>query len=185
MYAMKKYQGLTLIELLITIVIVGVLLMVALPSFSAMIKDNRLITAINQVSTLTAFARSEAIKRNNDVTMCRSANNSSCASTGNNIIVKSDNNDDGDFTDASDEMIRTFELIESNSQITLHFQGFTGSQITFTPTGLSTQAGRIEICDSRGKNYAKARIINIGGQLRAPNASSAVSNSEKAIITCS
>lgn len=181
---MNKHHGLTLIELLSTIAIVGILLTVALPSFSTMIKDNKLVTAINQMSTLTAFARSEAIKRNNDVTICRSVSNSNCSATGNNIIVKSDNNNDGDFTDAGDEMIRTFELIQANSQITLYFQGFTSSQITFTPTGLSTQTGRIEICDSRGKNYAKARIINIGGQLRAPNSSSAAGNSEQAIITC-
>jgi len=181
---MKKNYGFTLFELLFTIAIVGILLAVALPSFSSLIKDSKLVNTINQFNSLTALARSEAIKRNNAVALCRSANGSTCSITGNNIIIKSDSNDNGVFTDATDEMLRVFELIESGSDLTLYFQDFSSSMITFTSNGAPLKSGHIEICDDRGADYAKATIINMGGQLRAINSDSSTGNTERNLITC-
>jgi len=181
---MKKFYGLTLLELLITLTIVGILLAVAIPSFSTLIKDSKLITTINKVNSLAALARSEAIKRNNLITLCRSSNGSTCASSGNYIIIMSDSNNDGDFSDVDDEMLTVFELIESNSTIRIYFQSFSDSQIVFTSIGSPTEAGRIEVCDDRDTSYAKATFINMGGQLRAINSSS-INNAEENIIQCS
>jgi len=181
---MKKNYGFSLFELLFTISIVGILLAVALPSFNSLIKDSKLVNTINQLNTLTALARSEAIKRNNPVTLCRSANGSTCSSTGNNIIIKSDNNSDGDFTDTSDELLRVFELIESGSGVSIYFKSFNSSMIVFSSIGSPKKAGYIEICDDRGSNYAKATVINMGGQLRALNSDDSISNNEKDLITC-
>lgn len=56
-------RGLTLVELIVTLVIVGVLLTLAVPSFSEAVARERLRGANAQLVTDLKFARSEAIQR--------------------------------------------------------------------------------------------------------------------------
>jgi len=176
---MKKNYGYTLFELLFTLAIVGILLVIALPSFNALMQDSKLVNTINQLNTLTALARSEAIKRNNPVILCRSSDGETCSSSGNIILIKSDNNSNGDFTESNDEMLRVFQLLEPDGYISMHFESFNSYAIVFSAIGAPSSAGRIEICDDRGTSYAKAMVINMGGQLRA------LDITEKDLITCS
>lgn len=69
---MKKNHGFTLIELLITLTVVAILATVAVPSFMALIQNNRITTQTNDLVTALNIARSEAIKRNGAVTVCSS-----------------------------------------------------------------------------------------------------------------
>ncbi len=71
---MKKSRpsGFTLIELIITISIAGVLLAIGIPSMRDLIIETRLTGHVNQFIAATSFARSEAIKRGRPVTICRS-----------------------------------------------------------------------------------------------------------------
>ena len=65
----RRPAGFTLLELLVTITIVGILSSIALPSFRSLILNQRIKTAsFDLVASLTT-ARSEAIKWNGNVTM--------------------------------------------------------------------------------------------------------------------
>lgn len=67
-YASFSLQnGLTLIELLFVLAIVGVLGAVAIPSFSQMMNQNLLISNANQLQSIFKFARSEAAKRHETI----------------------------------------------------------------------------------------------------------------------
>jgi type IV fimbrial biogenesis protein FimT len=57
-----RQSAFTLVELLIVISIVGILAMVAMPSFNEQIKRDRLSTSANQLHSAYKFARSEAVK---------------------------------------------------------------------------------------------------------------------------
>ena len=61
---MKQHRGLTLIELMLVIVIAGVLLALAAPSFRDFILLQRLKGVSSQIVTDMQFARSEAAARN-------------------------------------------------------------------------------------------------------------------------
>jgi len=62
-----KDRGFTLVELMVTVLIIGILTTAALPSFRDFIAKQRIkTTSFDLMSTMT-FARSEAIKRNNTV----------------------------------------------------------------------------------------------------------------------
>ena len=67
-------QGFTLIELMITMVIAAILLTQAVPSFRAMIANNRITSQVNELVTAINYARSEAAKNNVRMVLCRSAN---------------------------------------------------------------------------------------------------------------
>jgi len=60
---MKKFSGFTLIELMMTITILAVVLVVAVPNIRDMIVNNRLATQANNFIAALTVARSEAIKR--------------------------------------------------------------------------------------------------------------------------
>lgn len=62
-------KGFTLVELIITLTIAGILAAVALPAFQDFIRNERVKSASFDLMTALTFARSEAIKRNTSVDM--------------------------------------------------------------------------------------------------------------------
>ncbi|MGZ4960104.1 MAG: GspH/FimT family pseudopilin [Methylomonas sp.] len=90
-------QGYTLIELMVTIAVAAILMSMAVPSFNATIRSNRLTTSANDwVSTLN-FARSEAIKRSAPVSVRRKGTTSQQWDAGWDVFV--DLNGNGAFDD--------------------------------------------------------------------------------------
>jgi len=65
----RKEHGFTMIELLITIVIIGILTAAALPSFKEFIINQRIKTASFDFVSSLAFTRSEAIKSNKNIAL--------------------------------------------------------------------------------------------------------------------
>ncbi|MFD1009229.1 MULTISPECIES: GspH/FimT family protein [Oceanisphaera] len=63
-------EGLTLIELLVSVAVVAVLLSVAIPSFHRVSEQQKVRGAGMALYSDFQLARSEAIKRNKDVTVC-------------------------------------------------------------------------------------------------------------------
>ena len=72
-------QGFTLVELMVTIAILAILATIGLPSFQRLIADYRVSAQANSVQGLLQFARSEAVKRRESVSVC---------SAGDNLIVE-------------------------------------------------------------------------------------------------
>ncbi|MDH3900596.1 MAG: GspH/FimT family pseudopilin, partial [Gammaproteobacteria bacterium] len=70
---MNRQNGVTLVELLLTIVVLTVLLATGVPSFMEFIKNNRLIGQTNDLVVAVQLARNEAIKRGTMTTVCASA----------------------------------------------------------------------------------------------------------------
>jgi type IV fimbrial biogenesis protein FimT len=79
-------HGFTLVELLVTIAVLAILVSLSAPSFTAMIRNNRLTAVSNEITGSLNFARSEAIKRAANVTVCKTVDasvvNPVCATSG-------------------------------------------------------------------------------------------------------
>ena len=73
--------GFTLVELMVTITVLAVLLGVGVPSFQATIQGNRITTAANDLVAALQYARSEAVRRGVNVTVCSSNDQATCSGT--------------------------------------------------------------------------------------------------------
>lgn len=67
--SLRNYQikGFTLIELIVAIAVAAILLTVAVPSLSNLIRNNRVTGQTNELVSMINFARNEAIRRNDSI----------------------------------------------------------------------------------------------------------------------
>lgn len=77
-------KGFTLIELLVVIAIVTIIAGIATPSFKSMIVASRVRSAVNDWVLALQSARSEAVRQRALVSVCVSANGSTCEPTARN-----------------------------------------------------------------------------------------------------
>lgn len=105
----KRYSGVTMIELMVTIAVLAILLTIAVPSASELIKNSRVASQNNELVSLAAFARSEAIRRSATVPLIITA-----TTNGWNAVVK-DPAEEADVVGCVAGQLRC----ASNSQVTL------------------------------------------------------------------
>ena len=159
--------GFTLMELMVTIAIAGILLSIAIPSFTSIISSNRLTTYANELVTALNFARSEAIKRGVRITLCKSTNGTSCTAGDDwsqGWIIFTDQNNNAGYDSATETLLR----VQANSANAITMVGNTNvaNYISYMATGQSKliggafQAGTIKICDDRTGNVGINIVIN-------------------------
>jgi len=172
----RKYKnGFTLIELIVTIAVLAIVAMYAVPSFRQVVMDNRLTAQTNEVTSLVSYARSEASKLlEGVVTVCGSTDGASCSGnsaleTG--IIIFYDEDMDR-AVDAADEMLKVQGALAGGN--TLRIRGMTssgGNYVQFDNKGFPRSltvaddgSGTFIVCDDRGQSNARAVSINASGQ---------------------
>lgn len=62
-----KHRGFTLIELMITITVLGIIVALALPGFKSILDGRKLVGAADNLYAALQYARSESIKQNTDI----------------------------------------------------------------------------------------------------------------------
>jgi type IV fimbrial biogenesis protein FimT len=75
---MYKEPGFTLVELLITIVVLTIVLAAGVPAFQSFIKNNRVTAQANDLVSTIQLARSEALKRGTNTVVCASDDQAKC-----------------------------------------------------------------------------------------------------------
>ena len=181
-------RGFTLIELITTLAIAGILVTLAVPSFSEVIKNNRLITQENDFVTTLNLARSEAIRRSGRVTVCKSSNQTDCSGAGGweqGWIVFNDVNNDGVVTNPTTNVLRVHGALSSG--VTLHGDTNLVDYVSYVSSGATqkfaggasaTQPGVLIMCDDRGfVSQAKGIQISATGRVSTDSATSTAAGS--------
>lgn len=76
---MRTEAGLSLIELMVALAVLAVVLAIGIPSVNQLLREQRLTTTTNLFIASVHFARSEAIKRAERVTICPSVDGQHCS----------------------------------------------------------------------------------------------------------
>lgn len=151
--AARRPGGFTLIELLVTVTILGILGMIAVPSFNNAILGNKLASFSNSFVAGVQLARSEAIKRNSLVKMCRSADGISCATSGNwqqGWIIFNDADNDGTI---------------NGTETRVHYQQALPSEFAFTSDNYAISIRGTGLIDA-GATVVLCRHNPVGAQER-------------------
>jgi len=184
----KKSAGFTLIELIVTVSIAAILMSIAVPSFKTMIDSNRLSTGTNELVSAFILARSEALKRSQNVRVCSSADSSTCSTTdanfGNGWVVFVDCDGDGAVgtgidcdgdatTPVVDEIIKAHSALSSLYITNNKTSGNNFLEYSFSgrPSGtVSFDVKKIEGEDSSGdpilSSVLKKIVISRSGRIR-------------------
>jgi type IV fimbrial biogenesis protein FimT len=175
-------------ELMATLAVAGILVTLAVPSFTEVIKNNRLITLNNDYVTSLNVARSEAIRRSSRVTVCTSSDQASCSGSGGwdqGWIVFNDVNGDGVVTNPTTNVLRVHGPMSGG--ITLNGDANLASYVSYVASGATqqftggasaTQSGVLVLCDDRGfVSQAKAIQISSTGRVSTVSATSSSAGS--------
>jgi type IV fimbrial biogenesis protein FimT len=165
-------KGFTLIELMITIAIAAILAGLAAPAFQGVIANNRLKSHSSAIYSALLLARSEAIKRNTSVALCKSIDGAACVSTGGwqqGWIVFHDANGDGVHQVAETIVQRATGLsgdfsvdsTVSGSSTAVHQVSFASSGSIVQPLALT-----FSICNRAGAGPARIIGLLITGRAR-------------------
>ncbi len=164
----RGFKGFTLVELMITLAVVGITLVFASPSIVTFIKNYRITTQANGLLSDLQLARNNAVTQNRPVTICASNNTTSatptCSGTnwGLGRIVFADANGDA-IVDAGDTLLRvSASLSAGNTLVAANLT--TAGRVQFRPSGMPAgitggTTAAFTLCDDR--TGAFGRVVNV------------------------
>jgi type IV fimbrial biogenesis protein FimT len=171
--AVPPQGGFTLVELLVTLCVVGVVTGIAVPYARSFGASMTLGAFSNGYLSHLHLARSEAIKRNGAVALCKSRDGASCADAGGwdqGWIVFQDANGDG-VREPGEQLIQRADALPDG----FHLRGNLNvtRYVLFTPSGATRtaagafQAGTLTVCrHSMQQTEARQIILNAVGRPR-------------------
>jgi type IV fimbrial biogenesis protein FimT len=161
-----RARGFTLVELMVTCAVAGILTAMAVPAFNNFVLTDRDVGQLNSLVASFNYARSEAVKRNlaTGVTVCPSNDAATCSGGTNwqgGWIVS--------YTDpvtGQPTVLQTVPVLGGSTTIKS-----TGNQtgITFLSSGMVTPAATstFTVCDVRGATYAHEMEVSLTGRIVA------------------
>ena len=171
----ENNKGFTLIELMVTIAIAGILVGIAIPNFTSIITSNRLTAGANELVTALNLARSEAVKRGIQVTVRRKSSTSSQWELGWDVFV--DVNGDETFSDngnatlcetGEDCLLRTYDALPTGYTLRTSTGTTYQNYAAYLPSGLSNVAvsDTFRLCNGAGNTTPRSITINSMGRAR-------------------
>lgn len=173
MNSWRRMLGFTLMELLVVLAIMGIGLLMAVPSYQGMVAYNRLDGQARELQSAFNYARSEAIRLNTPVVLCQSLDGTICSSpTGGKWqgwLVRAAGASPGNETGP---VLRAFKYMDSTVDVTsASLLAASGHAIRITPQGLVRQFGTdaplsayVQFCVEGDSDNISQMQFSSGGQ---------------------
>jgi len=178
----SRQSGLTLVELMVTLAVAIILLAVGMPLFTGVVGSNRATTQANTFLAAFKLARSEAVKRATEVSVCSVADPAAspvnCGNQNdwaNGILVFTDGGTSG-TVDGADVRIRVFanDDAAANATTTGGFVRFQaqGEVSDMTANGACGASGTCIQLDHTDSTASQTRCMHVmpSGQVRLERA---------------
>jgi prepilin-type N-terminal cleavage/methylation domain-containing protein len=152
-------KGFTLIELMVTLVVLVIALSIGVPSFVTWIENNRLDTATRTLASALQVARNEAVSRQSVITVDSGGN------WGNGLTIYTDTTPTGNTAQtAGDVLIKDLDFSMDGITTTTNDNRY----ISFTNTGLLSTADVspliLTLCHTSGEPDGTQITINTVGR---------------------
>lgn len=163
-----SFRGFSLVELMVVFAILGLLLSLSVPSIGTVLETQRVRSASNRLLSDLHLVRSEAIKRNGRVALCKSSDARQCTTVGGweqGWLVFHDQNNNGQV-DTGEGIVQ--QRAGALSGVRLRGNSPVASYVSYTASGVprlvsgAFQAGTLTVCPQSPDASATVRRIIIG-----------------------
>lgn len=162
-------KGFTLVELMVTLAVAGIIAAMAAPSFNSTIERRSLSNERDMLSAHLRLARATALQEGTTV-ICVSDDKESCSGSGDwedgwIVFVDNDSNTSR-YTAGTDRLLKVYEGIDDSHSLT--WSGG-GSEVTFNGSGYFglSSGGTFIFCGASGEaSSARSLIIYGPGSMR-------------------
>lgn len=159
-------NGFTLTELMVTLALFAIISAMAAPAFSHLLKQQEVDGQTDALVAMIYLARSEAIKRNQVVTVCKSTNQETCGGNwSDGWLMFADSNSDGE-RQLSETAIKSDLIVDGYQLVWSAF--YSDNYIRFKQNGLTkSHNGSFTLCPENGdERLATAVIVSKTGRVR-------------------
>jgi type IV fimbrial biogenesis protein FimT len=168
---MTREAGFTLTELMVTLTIVAILMGIGVPSYKYVTNSDRVSSEINGLLGDLQFARAEAIREGQEVTVCPSSDGATCLVDGTTWntgwVVWADLNGDGTLSpvdSANNEILRVQQGFRSTDTMT---SNITVPAVVFNREGFAAALGgatEFTLKDvTANKKYTRCLTLQVTG----------------------
>ena len=157
---MRLVRGFTLLELMVTIAVAAILFSVAVPGFQQLSQRNRIVSYANDFISTVNYARSEAIRRAQPVSICASSTGTSCTGTWSQgwIIFANVDGDSPAVVDGVNEpVLKVHEALATN--YTLTADPAFASHVTYDMNGAANATGVLAVCYQGSTARSRAVVL--------------------------
>jgi type II secretion system protein H len=149
-------QGFTLIELMITVILVGIVAAIALPSFNSSIARGQVSSTANRIVGALNYARAEATKRGAEVTIASTATTNNWAG-GYQVWLDADGDNAVNGTEVA---LRSFESINPNLDLT-----GSAAALRFDGRGFASAAHTLNLCTAEAGAEDRQISVALSGRV--------------------
>ena len=179
---MQRMRGFTLIELMVTLTVLGILVSLGLPAMSDLMRNNRRTVLVNELLASLMLARAEAARSGQPIVVCGvdDANNNGAIDAAERTCTGTDWRDgwivatwiDADNDGALDAgELQAARRVFVNDYVGYRAtaSGFAGAPaagaVAVMPFNRSGTSGRVTVCDPRGAT--RSRAVDFASNARA------------------
>ena len=164
-------QGFSLLELMVALAVVAILVTVGLPGFAAMTRQNCTVTSANAMLSVLIAARSEALKRDRSVSLCKTVDGSACSTVADSgwdrgYLIYLDDNGNGRH-DATEPLLKVEMPLSSCASIS-SASGYANA-LSYDGLGRAVRLGNFRVVAKSDSSYERRVVIGPCGRPRICN----------------
>lgn len=171
----KNKSGFTLIEFLVSGILLLFLLVGVVPNYVKMVGKSRVTSIANELSVIIQSAKIEAIRSRNDVVVCASSSGTSCDGEWDNVIMFVDKNKNEEVDGA--EVVKKIIQLKKESSDSLVIQTQDTDFLVFDSLGLLKNQDGVSafnlvlVCSTQNPKFQKFLYAGISETKIKPSTS--------------
>ena len=160
----NKNKGITLLELLITLILIGILVVIATPYFSHLFAKLEAKKTASSLRTVVSYAKHNAYLKRDRLVICGSVDGISCnkAAWSNSLLVFKDNKNKNRLRESNEEIVQRIDLNLKHGQLSWKGAGDQNT-IFHADSGLPRGGnGTFKYCSHHPNNHFNLILSDMG-----------------------